>query len=68
MNLDYSEFGQQMPLPEAFLEGAKAHREGVPFSLNPYNRYTQSEDRDSWDNGWQEAEYAAEYWNDATNS
>jgi hypothetical protein len=49
----------------SFLEGAEAHKQGHP-RLNPHRFWTgpeSAEDVREWYNGWDEAEYSAEYWN-----
>lgn len=55
------EFAQATPMTPAFLDGAEAHKTGIPFALNPYAGTDEAED---WADGWEEAEYAAEYWNE----
>lgn len=55
------DFAQALPLQPAFLEGAEAHKAGIPFALNPYAGTAEAAD---WSNGWEEAEYAEGYWNE----
>jgi hypothetical protein len=59
------EFAQATPMHTSFLEGAEAHKQGHP-RLNPHRFWTgpeSAEDVREWYNGWDEAEYSAEYWN-----